>query len=437
VPLVGRSEAAFVWVDQMKTLIFNGNIWDGTGKAPYEGELLVSGRHIEAVAPGAGSLSSIVGGEDVQRLDARGMTVMPGLVEGHAHLTFCGATKNTDLGDIPPEEHVLATMHGARTLLEAGFTSAFSAASAKLRLDVVIRNEIEAGRIPGPRLRAASPEITVTGGLGDDNRLHMDRGSFGLVADGPDAIARAVRLCIREGVDNIKLNISGDDFVMAAKGGMTVMREAEVRMACEIAHDFGKKVASHSRASNAVMRALECGVDVIYHCESADERALDRLEAARERVFVGPAIGLIHNTMYEAAPWGIDREAARALGMDRCMENAQRTYEQVRKRGIRVVVGGDYGFAWTPQGTNARDIEHFVNIFGYTASEALQCATKVGGELMGLDVGVLKPDWLADILIVEGNPLSDVRLLQDKSRLKLIMKDGQAFKNELGPSPGG
>lgn len=415
----------------MKTLIVNGNIWDGSGDAPYAGEVLVSGRHIEAVVHGTGRIPAGSEGQDVQRLDARGMTVMPGLVEGHAHLTFCGATKNTDLGDIPPEEHVLATMHNARTLLDAGFTSAFSAASAKLRLDVVIRNEIEAGRIPGPRMRAASPEITVTAGLGDDNRLHMERGSFGLVADGPDAIARTVRLCIREGVDTIKLNISGDDFVPAAKGGMTVMREAEVRMACEVAHDFGKKVASHSRASNAVLRALDCGVDVIYHCEFADERALDRLEAARDRVFVGPAIGLIHNTLHEAAPWGIDREAARSLGMDRCMENAQRTYEQVRKRGIRAVVGGDYGFAWTPQGTNARDIEHFVKLFGYSASEALQCATRVGGELMGLQVGVLKAGWLADLLIIDGDPLSDVCVLQDKSRLELIMKDGAIFKNQL------
>jgi imidazolonepropionase-like amidohydrolase len=411
----------------MKTLIVNGNVWDGSGAAPYAGEVLVDGTRIEAIARGTGRIQP----DGAMRLDARCMTVMPGLVEGHAHLTFCGATKNTDLGDIPPEEHVLETMHNARTLLDAGFTSAFSAASAKMRLDVVVRNQIDAGRVPGPRLRAASPEITVTAGLGDDNRMHMARESFGLVADGPDAIARAVRLCIREGVDNIKINISGDDFVPAAKGGMTVMREDEVRMACEVAHSFGKKVASHSRASNAVLRAVDCGVDVIYHCEFADMQALDRLEAARDRIFVGPAIGLIHNTLHEAEAWGITRAVALDLGMERCIENAQRTYEQMRKRGIRTVIGGDYGFAWTPQGTNARDIEHFVNLFGYSPSEALQCATRVGGELMGLQVGQLKEGWLADLLIVDGDPLQDVRVLQDKAKLKFIMKDGASVKNQL------
>ena len=412
----------------MKTLIRRGMVWDGTGAAPYVADVLVDGARIARIEREPGRPTA----GDAQSIDARGLTLMPGLVEGHAHLSFCGATKNTDLGDIPPEEHVLATMHNAKTLLDAGFTSAYSAASAKLRLDVVIRNEIDAGRIPGPRLRAAGPEITVTAGLGDENRLHMARESFGIVADGPDAITRAVRLCVREGVDNVKLNISGDDFVPAAKGGMTVMREAEVRIACEVAHDFGKRVASHSRASNAVKRAVQCGVDVIYHCEFADSEALDLLEAARERIFVGPAIGLIHNTMHEAGPWGITREKARELGMDRCLENAQKTYRQMRKRGIRVVIGGDYGFAWTPQGTNARDIEHMVTLFDYPPNEALQCATRIGGELMGLELGVVREGWLADLLLVEGNPLDDVRVLQNKANLRLIMKDGTLWKNTLG-----
>jgi imidazolonepropionase-like amidohydrolase len=412
----------------MKTLIRNCKVWDGSGAAPFPADVLVVGDTIHRIARG-GRGEDAPPDDDAQVIDARGMTLMPGLVEGHAHLSFCGAARNTDLGDIPPEEHVIETLHNARTLLDAGFTSAYSAASAKMRLDVVVRNEVNAGRSPGPRIRAASPEITVTGGLGDENRMHLMRDSFGIVADGPDAIARAVRTCIREGVDNIKLNISGDDFV-PAKGGMTVMREEEVRMACEVAHAYGRRVASHSRASEAVKRAVRCGVDVIYHCEMADTEALDLLESARDRIFVGPAIGLIYNTLHEAEPWGITHAAAIELGMQRCLESSQRTYEQMRKRGIRVVIGGDYGFAWTPQGTNARDIEHFVKLFGYSPSEALQCATRIGGELMGLPVGRVAEGQLADLLLVDGDPLQDVRLLQDKNRLKLIMKNGSVHKRD-------
>ena len=410
----------------MGMLIRDCMVWDGTGAPAFAGEVLIEGNRVRQVTAGRSGQARAPG---VDVVDARGLTLMPGLVEGHAHLSFCGATKNTDLGDIPPEEHVLQTMHNAKTLLDHGFTSAYSAASAKIRLDVVIRNEVNAGRIPGPRIRAAGPEITVTAGLGDDNRLHMDRQSFGLIADGPDAIARATRLCIREGVDNIKINISGDDFVPAAKGAMTVMREDEVRAAVDVAHSFGKKIASHSRASEAVKRAVKAGVDVIYHCEFADEEALDLLEAARDRIFVAPAIGLIWNTLHEAGPWGISHENARDLGMERVLENAQRTYAQMRKRGIRVAIGGDYGFAWAPQGTNARDIEHFVKLFGYSPAEALQCATKVGGEMMGLELGLVQPGCLADLLLVDGDPVHDVRVLQDADRLLLIMKDGVAYKN--------
>ena len=166
----------------MAILIRNCQVWDGTGTVPFTAEVLVDGGRIRQLQRGSGTPRAP---EGVEVIDALGMTLMPGLVEGHAHLSFCGATKNTDLGDIPPEEHVIETLHNARTLLDAGFTSAYSAASAKLRLDVVVRNEVNSGRSPGPRIRAASPEITVTGGLGDENKQHLMRDSFAIVADGP------------------------------------------------------------------------------------------------------------------------------------------------------------------------------------------------------------------------------------------------------------
>jgi imidazolonepropionase-like amidohydrolase len=272
----------------------------------------------------------------------------------------------------------------------------------------------------------------VTAGLGDENHEHMERSSFGLIADGPVEITKAVRRCIREGVDNIKINISGDDFVNA-KGSMTVMNEGEIAAAVATAHAFNRRVNCHARSSESVKRAVRLGVDVIYHCESADEEALDLLEASKERVFVGPAIGLIHNTLHEAAPHGISHEDACALGLAKVMEASQRTYEQIRKRRIRAVIGGDYGFAWVPQGTNARDIEHFVKLFGYTPSEALQCATRIGGEIMGLghELGLIKEGYLADLLLVAGDPLADVSILQRQANLAAIMKDGRFHKNTL------
>ncbi len=401
-------------------------IWDGTGREPFPGSVVIRGNRIHTVAEGHAAIEA----PGCETIDGSGMTLMPGMTEGHAHLSFCGARVNSDLGDIPVEEHTLETMRTAKVLLEAGFTSAYSAASAKMRLDVVIRNEVNAGRLPGPRIRAASPEITVTGGLGDESSLHQERSSFGFVVDGADAVRKATRLCIREGVDNIKINISGDDFVNPAKGGMCVMSEAEVRAACETAHDFGRKVNCHARASEAVKRAMRCGMDVIYHAEHADEEALDMMEAARDRIFVGPAIGLIHNTIYEAEAFGITREKARKLGMDICMERSQQTYAELRKRGVRVLIGGDYGFAWVPQGTNARDIGHFVKFFGYSPSEALQCATRYGAQCMGMgdELGLVREGFLADLLLIDGDPLQDVSLMWTPDALAMVMKDGTIYK---------
>lgn len=177
------------------------------------------------------------------------MTLMPGMIEGHAHITFINAAPPTDLGDTPPEEHTLIAARNARLLLDHGFTGTYGAASAKLRIDVVIRNAINAGELPGPRMKACGPEITVTGGLGDERRAHQFRDSFAMVADGPDEVLKLARLCIREGVDSIKLNISRDDYTRTGSLPRTVMSEAEIKAGVMAAHDYHRKVNAHCRAA--------------------------------------------------------------------------------------------------------------------------------------------------------------------------------------------
>ncbi len=414
-------------------LLVNARVWDARADSkpdapPFAGEVLIDGNRIAAVARDAERIDR---GRAEQVIDCDGRFLMPGLVEGHCHLSFVGIAMNKELGEIPVEEHLLRTCRNATLLLDHGFTSAYSAASAKLRLDVVVRNEIEAGHLAGPRLRAASPEITVTAGLGDERRMHLHAESFGMIADGPDEVRRAVRLCAREGVDTIKINISGDDFVPHAKAAVTAMSHAEISAAVETAHDFGKRVSSHSRAAESVKRAVNLGVDCIYHCESADAEGLDLLEAARDRIFVGPAVGLLYNCVHDGAASGMSPEAAGALGLTRGFERTCETYRELKKRGVRVVIGGDYGFAMTPMGQNARDIGHFVRFFGYSPGEALVAATRIGGELMGSpgEIGVIRPNALADLLLVDGDPLADPAVLVGPARLRMIMKDGRLHKD--------
>src|SRR5882757_9090095 len=411
-----------------RVMFRNAMIWDGTGADAYPADLLVDNGRIVTIARTTGQLS----GEGATTVECRGMTLMPGLVEGHAHISFGGAIKDSDLGLIPPEEHLLLTMRNAKTLLDHGFTSAYSAATSKLRLDIVIRNEINAGRLPGPRMRAGSPEITVTGGLGDERQQHMYHESFGMIADGVEEIIKAVRLCCREGADNIKINISGDDLSPAAHGGLTVMSEAEVMTAVSVARDFGKKINCHARAAGSVKRAVKCGVDVIYHCESADEEALDALESAKDRIFVGPAIGIIYGTLYEGEPFGFTHEMAVQFGMQRILDTSRKVYTELRKRGVRALIGGDSGFAQTPHGTNARDLKHSVDLLGFAPSEALQCGTRLGGQVMGLgdELGMVKEGFIADLLLVNGDPLKDLDMMVHEKNLIVIMKDGELYKDQ-------
>jgi imidazolonepropionase-like amidohydrolase len=410
-----------------RVLFRNASVWDGSGAAAFPADVLVENQRIKTVARAPGVLAA----DGAVVIEARGRTLMPGLVEGHAHLSFGGAVNDSDLGNIPPEEHVLLTMRNAKTLLDHGFTSAYSAATSKLRLDVVIRNEVNAGRLPGPRIRAASPEITVTGGLGDERKQHMYYESFGMIADGPEEIAKAVRLCCREGVDNIKINISGDDLTPNPAGGLTPMREIEVQTAVQVARDFGKRVNCHARAAEAVKRAVRCGVDVIYHCESADEEAIDMLESVKDKIFVGPAIGVIYGTLYEGEQFGFYRDSDLGRIMQRTIETTATVYKELRRRGVRILIGGDYGFAQTPQGDNARDLKHFVDLLGFTPTEALQCGTKIGGQVMGLggELGEVKEGYLADLLLVDGDPLSNLDLLVHEKNLHVIMKDGAIYKD--------
>jgi imidazolonepropionase-like amidohydrolase len=410
----------------MSYLITNARILDGTGREPFLGAVRVDGNRITQVMPGA----AVPAPDGATVINGAGATLMPGLIESHAHIGLADLG-SLDLTRLPVEEHMLITVRNARTMLDCGYTSAFSAAAPKPRLDVVLKREIEAGHVPGPRLLANGPEITVTGGLGDSNLLHLphyETPTFAWVADGPDAIRRVCRLLAREGVDLLKLNLSGDLGTSAWPSEQTAMSDDEVEAAMEVARARGLRVAAHCRSAGSVMMALRHGVEVIYHANYADERALDALEAARDRIFVGPAIGITYNLSQAAGQWGVTSERARAFEHELAV--TVDAIGRMRKRGIRVLPGGDYGFPYTPHGTYARDLWLFVKILGFSAMDTLVAATKLGGEIMGRpgELGVVTSGALADLLLVDGDPLTNIEILQDRGALRMIMKDGTLHK---------
>src|SRR6185503_19342564 len=185
------------------------------------------------------------------------------------------------------------------------------------------------------------------------------------------------RLLAREGVDLLKLNLSGDLGTSAWSSELTPMSEAEVAAAMEVARARELRVCAHCRSGDSVRMAVKHGIEIIYHANYCDEAALDALESARDRVFVAPALGITYNLTQANGQWGVTPE--RAVSFERELASSVETIGRMRRRGIRVLPGGDYGFVYTPHGTYARDLWLFVKLLGYSPLETLVAATRRGG----------------------------------------------------------
>jgi imidazolonepropionase-like amidohydrolase len=415
-----------------RTIFAGGLVFDGSGSPSRRGHVAVRDDRIESVSfgdppqPGAGDLV----------VDCAGSTVMPGLIDGHSHLSFPSALGSLEPRFNPPldvsyfqhlpapEEYRTSIERHAAMLLDAGFTSAYSAGSLLPGDDEArVRDRIDNGEIPGPRLRACSRER--------DNVIRGDHGPKD--AGGETAAVTAfVEEMAQAGFDNVKLLLSNDDVFFPGGSQVTQYNDEETAAAAAAARRTGVNLNCHAQNPVSVQLAVRHGFRAIYHCSYADEPALDLLEAHRDELFVGPAVGIIWANCFEGEEFGIDREQAEKMGSFGSLEGMRRIYPELRRRGLRVVIGGDYGFPNNPIGRQARDIELFVTEFGYTPAEALRCATQFGGELMDMQVGLLEPGYLADLLVVGGDPTQDVRILQDRANLRAIMKGGSFHVRAAG-----
>jgi imidazolonepropionase-like amidohydrolase len=407
-----------------RTLFTNIRLFDGVSRSTGPGEVLIQGNRIHSVAKGRKKLAP----DGARVVDGDGATLMPGLVNAHCHMSYTGPG---NMGDIPVEEHMLLTMRQAKTIIDHGFTAAVGAGAAKPRLDIVARNEIDAGHSPGPRYRAASPEITVSGGLGDTRQMHMFHNDLSLYVDGPEELRRVCRTLIREGVDVIKLMLSGDHLISSVcDADQSAMDDDEVEAGTRVAHQRGRRIAAHARNAESIKRCVKYGIQLVYHATLADDEALDLLEANKDKLWVVPALGFTHATAYEAGDYGISPETAADWGFVRELEIGAETFKKMHRRGIKVLPFGDYGFPWTPHGTETRDFEHFTNYLDFKPYEILRAATAYGAEAFGAadELGRIAPGYLADLIMIDGDPLADLTLFQDAENILMIMKDGAYHK---------
>ncbi|MFF5297461.1 amidohydrolase family protein [Paractinoplanes globisporus] len=412
-----------------RTVFTKGLVFDGSGTAPAPGEVVVEGDRVVEVRSGWHDDH----GSD-QVFDATGCTVMPGMIESHAHLTFPSAVGHIDPSFNPPldvtffhhieglESELARAERNASILLDSGFTSAYSAGSIlPMPVEIILRDKIKAGAVPGPRMRAASMER--------DNHPVRPDGHVEPDWQGPEACARWVREMAAQGYDSVKFLLSNDDVFIEGGSHITQYTLEEAMAAGAQARESDVWLNCHAQSAESVKIAVKAGFRSIYHCTYADEEALDLLESVKDTVFVSPAPGIIYANVHEGEEFGITREVAEKMGSVAALEGMASVYPEIRRRGIRALPGGDYGFPNNPIGRNARDLELFVDVLGYTPLEVLTAVTQHGGQLLDLgDIGMLRPGWVADVLVVKGNPADDVRILQDPANLRVIMQSGRFHK---------
>ncbi|MEC3948884.1 amidohydrolase family protein [Sphingobium sp. HWE2-09] len=403
----------------MRQIIRNIAIFDGTGSAPRPGAVVVEGDVIAAVLHDADAIDAV---DADAVIDGQGGTLIPGMVDSHTHLTWGSSVEKIYHQFIlPPEELKVAAWRNARVLLDHGFTSVYSAGALGDQIEPELARAIEAGETPGPRLIPSTLERSPEGEEG------VETGDV-FNGRGPDAMRAFVAYCAAEGVKSLKLVISGEDALKPGSSGDILYTDEEMLAAGEAAKEAGLWIATHAYSPRAVQLALEAGARILYHCSFADDATIDAMAAKKDDIFYAPGPGVSVAALEASPPPHIDMRSMKASAAER-LELEEALVPKLKARGVRILPGGDYGFPFNPHGRNARDLEHFVTYYGFTPAEALSAATMLGGQLMGQRIGQVKPGYLADLLLIDGDPTSDVRILQNTNNIKMIMLGGRMHKS--------
>lgn len=408
--------------------IVNGALLDGTGVDPVS-KGFVSIRQGRVVAVGA--MEKWRRDDTACQLDVSGMTILPGLIDCHAHLVYFSTLRDIlEIDSCPPE---LATIHAIRNcenLLNAGFTTVRDCGAIG-HASIHARNAIQNGLAVGPRVLAAGPIIASTGGFTDNlpAAWQHSRTGFSMICDGAETWRAAVRELCRSHVDVIKIGTSGVEVGRAAYTWMTTSSQEEVTAATQEAHQRGRCVSAHCESYEGAKMALRAGVDTIEHGTRLDEEAID-LFLKGDSVLV-PTLCCLYGTL-EAK----DRSTIFPKRVEEMIVNERLWVDSLllaKERGVPIALGTDIGTR-IPHGQNARELEYMVRV-GFTPMEAIVAATSgaaVAIRRSGI-VGTLEQGCYGDVLVVDGDPLEDIRILQDMTRIHAVVQSGRIVRAPGSP----
>jgi imidazolonepropionase-like amidohydrolase len=414
-------------------------IIDGVADAGYPGSVLVDGEVIAAVWPDGLRAGAPDAGpaEDVEVIDCQGLFVCPGFIDSHCHLIYNDAKDLYDLEiakSIP--EATLDAVTSSSRLLELGFTAVRDLGS-RANIGVAVRDAINRGQIPGPRVVAAGNIITTVGGLLDGHPSHLFDGArykygHGTTISGPWEARDAVRQQVKDRVDWIKTEASGTGFNPMCPADRDTTSEEELIAIVDEANRKGRPVAVHAESRLGVLKAARAGVRTIEHGIFMDDEGLELMLA--KNIAYSPTLALYVGL----ADWGADVGIPAAIvelqksTRDRHIESVRRAHEA----SATIIAGSDAGVPGFPQGGALKEVQAYVELAGMSPIAALKSLTSSPARVLGLDevTGSVRPGRDADLVIFTENPLEDIKVLDNDSARVAVLRAGRVVAGELGPA---
>lgn len=414
------------------TLITGGTIIDCVaGKPKKNTSLFIENGRIEKIGAADAVKAFATKRGPHKTIDASGMTVMPGLIDAHCHVSYGDILSVEELDLYAGVEfRSLRAAYNVKKILRAGVTAICDPGST-WNISVAVRDAINCGMIEGPRMASAGRYITTFNAIGSFWPTWMEhpQSSFAVLCNTRDEMITEVRREVKDGVDIIKVAGDGDAVQSHARESEGSLSADDLRAIAETTHRLGRRCTIHARTGVVAAAAAEAGFDWLIHASYLNDDQLATI--VRKRTPINPTLSLLAN----AVDWAPELGAPAGLieAYKRELEAASLGLSKAYKEGVMIMAGTDSGQGAVPYGEwHARELEHLMNYLGMSAMDALKAGTIYAAVATGMqnEIGTLEEGKFADILVVDGDPLADIQVLQDKTRIKVIMKGGVAIDTE-------
>jgi imidazolonepropionase-like amidohydrolase len=399
----------------MSVALQQARVIDGRGGVIEAATVVIEQDRIAAVLTGPSSALP----SHVERIEARGLTLLPGLIDCHVHLCLGG---DADVvGTIQRESTALTLLKAARfarATVEAGFTTVRDLGFRDHGI-FALKQAIAAGLTPGPRILAAGLAICMTGG-------HAR--FIGRQADGPEDVRRAVREQVAAGADVIKFIATGGVLTPGTSPDGAQLTLEELTAGMGEARQTGRRIAAHAHGAQGMKNAVQAGAHSIEHATLMDDQSASLMQA--QGVFMVPTLSALATTAQGLPSCGIPEDAiAKAKTMT---ARHEASFKKARHAGIPIALGTDAGTPFNYHGDNAQELERMVTL-GMSPMEAILSATSAAARLLGMadDIGAIEPGKVADLVIVEGDPLKDIGLLRNGDKIMGVMLAGKFVSGPL------